>query len=476
MRGFSFLLILVSTLTAQYFPVVTFQELGPRGKQINVVFLAEGYRKSEMGKFSTDVRAAVNALFAISPYKEYKSIFNVYGVESESKGSGTDHPKTASDCPSNSEAFEADTYFNSTFDAGNIHRLLVIKSSSKAHSVLRSTIPDWDIGFVIVNHSMYGGSGGQWAVFSTHSTAPKIAIHEAGHAFANLGDEYDYGGSGHESPNTTAETDRTKIKWKNWIKGSTLIPTPETNDYKDVIGLFEGAAYEANDWYRPKLNCMMKSLGYSFCEVCREQTILKIYDLVNPYFSHYPYRNSLEISQAYLGLFEIDVRTIQPATIQVDWYMDTILVAENSDKFTIRGADLIAGIHNLTAIVSDTTSMIRTDPKDKRISNVRWKLDVGTTLSVDENMIVPGEIQLYPNYPNPFNPTTTISFYLPSAMPVIINVIDVNGRIVQSLVNELMAKGPHTVNWHAGYFSSGIYYFKLETLAGIKIQKGILIK
>ncbi|MEA1882168.1 MAG: hypothetical protein U9N31_07195, partial [Candidatus Marinimicrobia bacterium] len=71
---------------------------------------------------------------------------------------------------------------------------------------------------------------------------------------------------------------------------------------------------------------------------------------------------------------------------------------------------------------------------------------------------------------------TTISFYLPSAMPVIINVIDVNGRIVQSLVNELMAKGPHTVNWYAGYFSSGIYYFKLETLAGIKIQKGILIK
>jgi len=468
--------ILAVTIAAQSFPVHTFQESGPRGIQINVVFLAEGYRKSEMEKFRTDVSAATTALFNISPYKEYKSLFNIYGVEVESNQSGTDHPKTADDCPTSSEIFEADTYFNSTFDRGNIHRLLVITSSGKAYSVLRNTVPQWDIVFVIVNHSMYGGSGGTWAVFSTHSSAPQIAIHEAGHSFAGLADEYDYGSGGHEAPNATAITNRADIKWNNWIKDSTPIPTPETSDYNNVVGLFEGAVYETNDWYRPKLNCMMKSLGYPFCEVCSEQTILTIYDLVSPHASHYPYRNSLQISHTYQGLFEIDIRSVQPQTIQADWFLDTTQVAENTNVFLVQGAVISAGDHKLIARVSDTTSMVRTDPYTKRISMVTWNLNVGTSLNVDENMIIPNQVSLNPNYPNPFNPSTTFSYTLPKAMPVKISVIDVDGRMVQSLVDELMPQGFHSVNWHAGNYSSGIYYFKLETPEGIKIQKGVLLK
>ncbi len=476
MRFFAITLILAGMAVAQSFPVHTFQELGPRDNQINVVFLAEGYRKSEKEKFHSDVAAATNALFNISPYKEYKSYFNVYGVEVESKQSGTDHPKTASDCPSGSEVFEADTYFNSTFDAGNIHRLLVIQSSGKARSVLRNTVPQWDIGFVIVNHSMYGGSGGTWAVFSTHSSAPQIAIHEAGHSFAGLADEYDYGSGGHEAPNATAETNREDIKWNNWIKDSTPIPTPETSDYANVVGLFEGAVYEAYDWYRPKLNCMMKSLGYPFCEVCKEQTILTIYDLVPPYNYHYPQAESLQISQTYQGLFEVDAREISPNTINLNWFLDSTLVAKNAGNYTLNGAALSTGQHSLTVKAVDSTAMVRTDPENKRSAEVVWNLNVGPSLSVKNNVSVPKQIELHPTYPNPFNPATQLSFDLPSAMPVTLSVMDINGRIVDTIISGTVKSGNHSIRWEGNGHPSGIYFFKLETPRGIKIQRGILLK
>lgn len=465
-----------SLLFGQRFPVTTFQELGPRGTQINVVFLAEGYRQSEMGKFRTDVQAATDALFNMSPYKEYKNLFNVYGIEVPSNQSGTDHPKTANDCPSGSEKFEADTYFNSTFDRGNTHRLLVIDSHNKAYKVLQYNLANWDIGFVIVNHSMYGGSGGTWAVFSTHSSAPQIAIHEAGHAFAKLADEYDYGGGGHEAPNATAITNRSDIKWKQWIKDATPIPTPETNQYNNVIGLFEGAVYETNDWYRPKLNCMMKSLGYPFCEVCIEQTILTIYDAVNPFTYHVPEKTHLKISHQYQGLFEIDKRDISTNSIQVDWYLDSTLVSEDTDQYFLNGQTLTAGDHTLMAKVSDTTQFVRTDPHQFTTSNLTWNLGVGSTLKINEETIVPTELSLSPVFPNPFNPATQLTFNIPTAMPITLSVMDINGRVVDTIVNGMVKSGAHSIRWRRHSKTSGVYFFKLETPMDIKIQKGILLK
>lgn len=465
-----------SVLIGQRFPVTTFQELGPRGTQINVVFLAEGYRQSEMGKFRSDIQSASNALFDMSPYKEYKNLFNVYGIEVPSNQSGTDHPKTASDCPSGSEKFEADTYFNSTFDRGDTHRLLVIDSHNKAYRVLQYNLANWDIGFVIVNHSMYGGSGGTWAVFSTHSSAPQIAIHEAGHAFANLADEYDYGGGGREAPNATAVTNRSDIKWKAWIKDATPIPTPETNQYNNVIGLFEGAVYETNDWYRPKLNCMMKSLGYPFCEVCIEQTILTIYDVVNPFSYHVPEKNNLKISYQYQGLFEIDKRDITPNSIKVDWYLDSTLIRKNTDQYLLNGQSLSAGNHTVMASVKDTTQFVRTDPQQFRTSTLTWKLEVGALLDIKDPEWVPNTLSLSPIYPNPFNPATQLTFNLPSAMPITLSVMDIKGRVIDTLINGMVKSGVQSIRWEGISQTSGVYFFKLETPMGIKIQKGILLK
>ena len=85
------------------------------------------------------------------------------------------------------------------------------------------------------------------------------------------GDEYDDGsGPAGEEPNTTQQTNRALIKWSAWIPSGVPIPTVPQGSYPGVIGLFEGAHYHPTNWYRPKLDCLMRDLYVPFCEVCSE--------------------------------------------------------------------------------------------------------------------------------------------------------------------------------------------------------------
>ena len=96
------------------------------------------------------------------------------------------------------------------------------------------------------------------AAATVNASSREIAVHEAGHTFSGLGDEYDSAYPGFpdtEEPNTTRETNPASIKWRDWILGGTPIPTPETSTYAAVVGLFEGAHYHDTGWHRPKLDC-----------------------------------------------------------------------------------------------------------------------------------------------------------------------------------------------------------------------------
>ena len=174
---------------------------GPTDKRLNIVFLSEGYIASELDKFGTDATSALNHLLDTQPFKEYGSYFNAYRINVISNESGSDHPGTASDeftCPG-CPVFFADTYFNSTYDSFAIHRLLTIppndidpnsaNGADKVNSLLQNLFPEYDIVFIVVNHDLYGGSGGTFSIFSTNFNAAEIAVHELGHSFAGLGDE-----------------------------------------------------------------------------------------------------------------------------------------------------------------------------------------------------------------------------------------------------------------------------------------------
>lgn len=367
--------MITSPAAAQVFPLDTLVQTGPNDQRINIVLLSEGYTAGEMGDFITTAQNALASLFVRAPYWQYQSYFNAYAILVPSVESGSDHPATASDEPGGFPVQTRNTYFESSFDVGGIHRL-VVADASIAFDVLADNFPDWDICLVIVNQPWYGGSGGTVATFSNHTSSGQIAIHETGHAFAGLADEYDGAGMGFESPNTTLETVRALIKWNAWIDLSTPVPTPETGAFNSVIGLFEGAAYAATGCYRPKLNCMMNTLGPPLCEVCIEQTVLSIYNLIDAVQPDSP--SVLSVALPGNATLPFVVKRMQPLgqTVAMNWKVDGTPAGSFGDSLEFDANLYAQGLHTITAIATDTTPLVRNDPGGLLASTVEWTVDV----------------------------------------------------------------------------------------------------
>jgi hypothetical protein len=476
------LLVYFSLPRAEIFPVNEVLITGPRSERVNIVFLAEGYMASEMAQFDLDVQEVLNDLFMTQPYMEYQNYFNVYSIEVESQQSGTDHPANADDCPPEMPSFHANTYFNSTFDYAGIHRLLVAKNEQAAHEVLEDNLPEWDVAFIVVNTEYYGGSGGVFATFSMDPSAPEIALHEMGHAFANLADEYEYGGmTPYEAPNATAETDRDFIRWRLWIEETTPIPTPELSTYAGVVGLFEGAVYHSIGWYRPKLNCKMRALGVPFCEVCSEQTVLSIYNLVQATIADYwPVDDSLTVNEGEALTFIIERMQPVPNTIESDWYVGTDLVASDTDTLIFDSSIYGMGEYSVKVNAVDMTSLVRNDPAQFLFSSLEWHVTVEEGVTAAETPSR-SRARLDQNYPNPFNPTTRISYYLPAAGLVSLKVFDPSGRLVSTLVDGFEYAGEKSVTWNGSksngqQAASGVYFFRLETGAETIVKKTVLLR
>jgi hypothetical protein len=136
---------------------------------------------------------------------------------------------------------------------------------------------------VLVNSDRYGG-GGVYNYYSGttagHSLSEKVFIHEFGHGFAGLADEYYSSEVAYEEfypketepwePNITTMVSFEK-KWKHMIAEGTPVPTPATEKYEGVTGLFEGGGYSAKGIFRPEIDCRMKSNGPNgYCSVCRD--------------------------------------------------------------------------------------------------------------------------------------------------------------------------------------------------------------
>lgn len=461
-------LLLVSqsfVLFAQTFPVKAIIDNGPRDKRINIVFLGDGYQVSEMQKYQNDVQLTVSKLFLESPYKEYKSLFNVYAIEVPSKESGTDHPGTAADCGSlKDSAFTRDTYFNTSFDAGSIHRLLVSKDYTHLMQVLQDNFPEYDIVLMVVNHSWYGGSGGSIAVFSANSVSSEVAIHETGHSFASLADEYDYGypqPGRYDGINVTFRTNRDSIPWKTWIDPFTPIPTPVSGEYVSTIGLFEGAYYSSKGMYRPKMSCKMRDLGVPFCEVCVEQHVKSIFERFELIEKHSPLISTVELPTNEKMDFNIQPLQLGLKEMTTEWFLDDKLFASNTTTTQMDGALLSIGVHKLTAVVKYSSALVKNDPHGLMQNSKKWTIDVKTPTSIETDQL-PKEFSLEQNYPNPFNPTTTINYSLPEDGNVVLKVYDVLGREVAELVNERKASGKHSVVFDASNFASGIYIYTIK--------------
>ena len=96
--------------------------------------------------------------------------------------------------------------------------------------------------------------------------------------------------------------------------------------------------------------------------------------------------------------------------------------------------------------------------------------------SLSREFIIPGEFSLSAAYPNPFNPTTTLSFAIPVDAAVSLSIYNMQGRQVTSLIEGSMDAGYHSVVWNADSYSSGVYFVKMVAGEFVNTQKLMLIK
>jgi len=293
--------------------LIAFERHGDPTDKVDLLLLGDGYTAAEREKFEADARRLLDVLFATSPFKERRDDFNVWGLVPEASESGISRP---------SSGIHRSNPVGSTYDAFGSERY-VLSFDNKAFRRYASYAP-YDVVEIVANARTYGG-GGIYGLYSTvaadNAFAPYVFVHEFGHHFAALADEYYTSPVAYLpattreepwEPNITALLDPDALKWKDLVTPGTPLPTPWPKEAyetasrasqarraelredgrpetemealfaaerrrdealfagtRGIVGAFEGARYEAAGFYRPEANCIMFTRTDFFCAVCR---------------------------------------------------------------------------------------------------------------------------------------------------------------------------------------------------------------
>lgn len=305
-------------------PLLTIQARGEPADKVDLLILGDGYTPAEMDKFEADAKRMSAALFSVSPFRERQDDFNVWAMAPVSARSGVARP---------SSGLHRHSVLGTRYDAFRSERY-VLTFNNRALRDIASHAP-YEFIQILVNNETYGGGGiyGMYATAAVDSAwADYLFVHEFGHHFAALADEYFTSPVAYQpkepdvepwEPNVTALLDGAPPKWADLIRGSTPLPTPwpkpafetyardyqqrrqqirdagrpepEMNalfaeaqayfdqllddaTYSNAVGAFEGAYYEAEGYYRPAMNCLMFTRHPMFCPVC-ERAVSETIDL-----------------------------------------------------------------------------------------------------------------------------------------------------------------------------------------------------
>ena len=263
--------ILIRYIGEHKTPYETMFQAADTTRCINIAFVAEGYTREEMPIYIEDVKKSIDALFSHEPFKSRKEVFNIIAVEPASEESGTSVPR---------KGIWKRTALGSHFDTFYTERYLTTLHLKRLHDVLAG-LPYEHI-IVLVNTEVYGGGGilNSYNLSAAHhaKTLP-VVVHEFGHSFAGLADEYAYDNEPIPmypadiepwEPNITTLKDF-HGKWEQMINKKTPVPTPADKKYADAVGVYEGAGYSLNGVYRPMQDCRMRTNeNPTFCPVCQK--------------------------------------------------------------------------------------------------------------------------------------------------------------------------------------------------------------
>lgn len=239
-------------------------------KAIDVAILAEGYRTEEMDSFYRHAEVAVDAMFTHEPFKSHKSDFNFVAVATPSDDSDVSVPRLGE---------WRRTAFSSHFSTFYSDRYLTSLHIKDIHDALAG-IPYEHI-IILANTPEYGGGGiyNSYTLTSAcHKNFRPVVVHEFGHSFGGLADEYFYEGDVMDDsypkdvepwePNITTMVDFGS-KWQDALPDGVPVPTPVAQKDKWPLGVYEGGGYSFKGIYRPADDCRMRTnTAEEFCPAC----------------------------------------------------------------------------------------------------------------------------------------------------------------------------------------------------------------
>ncbi len=295
----------------------------PRDK-VDLLLLGDGYTGAEMGKWHRDALRTTEQLFAVSPFKEHRQDFNVWAIDTPAEESGVSRP---------SDAVYRHSPLSASYDAFGSERYVLTFENKRLREIAAAA--PYEFIEIVVNGRKYGGGG----IFNLYATVaadnaftPYVFVHEFGHHFAGLADEYYTSDVAYANdakrpepwaPNATA--DPRAAKWSQLLSPGIDLPTPwPKQEFEEMeqttqkrrrqiraehrpeeemeklfaeergrdtkllasgpnagkVGAFEGALYQARGYYRPQQDCIMFTRDeVGFCAVCRRaiENIIRLY-------------------------------------------------------------------------------------------------------------------------------------------------------------------------------------------------------
>jgi len=306
---------------------IAIRSSGDSADKVDLLLLGDGYTAAEMGRFEARARELADYLFSVSPFKERASDFNVWALAVPVPESGISRPSTG---------IRRTTATGARYDIFGSERY-ILTLDNRAFRELAQYAP-YEFVEIMVNNDTYGGGGifGQFStVAANNDWRSYLFVHEFGHHFAALADEYYTSPVAYAAadtptvepwePNVTALLDPARLKWAHGpARAAVPLPTPwpkakfdahakvyqarraklradnrpesEMNalfredrafnealfakaPHRNVVGAFQGANYSSTGYYRPELQCLMFDRSEAFCDVCSDavETIIDLY-------------------------------------------------------------------------------------------------------------------------------------------------------------------------------------------------------
>ncbi|MBN2035940.1 MAG: T9SS type A sorting domain-containing protein [Chitinispirillaceae bacterium] len=379
---------------------------GPAGNRVNIGYAGDGYTVRDTGSFPGQAinninyrrgRSSVaNNKMVMRPFPRYDKFFNWYIVNVVSRQSGL----SVAPSPRDPKDVVVDNALGGTRDydrLGWVDNTLALALFKQAAQEIDVDSIHWK--YVILNNNAYHNSGSYCgiAVFS-YPYWGDIAVHESGHAFHYLTDEYYVSGTDDsEYVEINSTHNRDGSKWGKWIGYRDIDSRTRSgggNPTGDTVGYYLGSRYVSSGQYRPtsnsKMNMTSQNSPVSFNAVCREKIIRDIYRTVRPVDTLFD-----TVGQK-TNPDSLWVRVIDPAVLRVDWYVGTTLkkpnggcsilkneIATMPGTYTVRAHvyDEILRHMNSNNRTPDTLDLVRMDTTGM-FQDVEWKVQlVGTHVS-----------------------------------------------------------------------------------------------